>query len=196
MKPTHHASMFDPEKTFKSFGYGPNGRANDFASAAALAAANNPGKAHNPLFIHGGVGLGKTHLLHAIGQHVNQSHPNAQVAYLSAEQFTGEFVAAIQNRQLARFRQKYLQTDVLLIDEIEFLVGKERLQEELFHTFRLLHEQHKQIVLAGNVPLGEIQTLEQRLVARFEWGLVTGLQRSEIETHLPMRKRKTQLLGV
>ena len=138
MKSTHHAFMFDPEKTFKSFGYGPNGRNNSFAYAAA----DNPGKAHDPLFIHGGGGLGKTHLLHAIGQHVTQSNPNAQVAYLSAEQFTSEFVAAIQNRQLARFRQKYLQTDVLLIDETEFLIGKERLQEELFHTFRLLHEHH------------------------------------------------------
>ena len=153
MKSTHHAFMFDPEKTFKSFGYGPNGRNNSFAYAAA----DNPGKAHDPLFIHGGGGLGKTHLLHAIGQHVTQSNPNAQVAYLSAEQFTSEFVAAIQNRQLARFRQKYLQTDVLLIDETEFLIGKERLQEELFHPSRLLHEHHRPMEGLNNAIQGLIK---------------------------------------
>ncbi len=188
--------MFDPEKTFKSFLYGPNGRDNGFASAAALAAANNPGRGYNPLFIYGGVGLGKTHLLHAIGQHVFQNNPSAHVAYLSAKELAGEFVDAIQNRQLARFREKYVQTDVMLIDDIQFLIGKERLQEELFHTFRLLHEQHKQVVLAGNVSPGEIEPLEQRLVARFELGLVTGLQRSEVQRRLPIPKRKTQLLGV
>lgn len=170
MKSTNRILMFNPKKTFKSFVYGPNGKNNTFAYAAALAVAENPGKAYSPLFIRGDVGLGKTHLLHAIGQYISSNKEGARIAYLSAEKFTSEYVDAIQHNQIVQFREKYLQTDVLLIDDIQFLVGKERLQEEFFHTFNLLHEAHKQIVLAGNCSPSEIQGIEQRLVSRFEWG--------------------------
>jgi chromosomal replication initiator protein len=186
MKSTNRVLMFNPESTFKSFVYGPNGQNNTFAYAAALAVAENPGNAYNPLFIRGGVGLGKTHLLNAIGQYISSNNKAAHVAYLSAETLTGEYEDAIQNNQLAQFRTNYLQTDVLLIDDIQFLIGKERVQEELFHTFVLRHEQHKQIVMAGRCSLSEFRGLERRLLSPFEWALVTDLHRSEVETPLPM----------
>ena len=165
--------MFNPKNTFESFVVGNN---NNFACAAAKAVAEAPGKSYNPLFIYGGVGLGKTHLLHAIGQHVSSKNKDARVAYLTAEKFAGEFIDSIQNNQPAKFREKCLQIDVLLIDDIQFLAGKERIQEEFFHTFNALHEAHKQIVMACDRSPGEIQGLEQRLVSRFEWGMVTDLQ--------------------
>ena len=165
--------MFNPKYTFESFVVGNN---NNFACAAARAVAEAPGKSYNPLFIYGGGGLGKTHLLHAIGRHISSNNKDARIAFLSAEKFAGEFIDSIQNNQPAQFREKYLQMDVLLIDDIQFLAGKERLQEEFFHTFNALHKAHKQIVLACNCPPGEIPGLEHRLVSRFEWGLVTELQ--------------------
>src|ERR1017187_10274082 len=140
----NHELNFNPKNTFDTFVVGNN---NNFSHAAALAVAQAPGKSYNPLFLYGGVGLGKTHLLHAIGQHVVTHKKGARVAYLSSERFTNEYIDGIQNNQLARFRKKYRQTDVLLIDDIQFLAGKERIQEEFFHTFNALHEARKQIVL-------------------------------------------------
>ena len=184
---------FNPKNTFETFVVGNN---NNFAYAAAQAVAQSPGKSYNPLFLYGGVGLGKTHLLHAIGQYVASHKRGARVAYVSSEKFTNEYIDGIQNNQLARFRKKYRQTDVLLIDDIQFLAGKERIQEEFFHTFNALHEAHKQIVLTCDRPASEIQNLEQRLVSRFEWGLVTDLQPPDVEMRLAILNKKAQLMGV
>jgi chromosomal replication initiator protein len=184
---------FNPKNTFDTFVVGNN---NNFAYAAALAVAQAPGKSYNPLFLYGGVGLGKTHLLHAIGHHVATHRKGARVAYLSSERFTNEYIDGIQNNQLARFRKRYRQTEVLLIDDIQFLAGKERIQEEFFHTFNALHEGHRQIVLTCDRPASEIQNLEQRLVSRFEWGLVTDLQPPDVEMRLAILKKKAQIMGV
>ena len=184
---------FNPRNTFDTFVVGNN---NNFAHAAALAVAQAPGKSYNPLFLYGGVGLGKTHLLHAIGQHVLTHKKGARVAYVSSEKFTNEYIDAIQNNQMARFRRRYRQTDVLLIDDIQFLSGKERIQEEFFHTFNALHESHKQIVLTCDRPAGEIQNLEHRLVSRFEWGLVTDLQPPDRETRMAILRKKEKSMGV
>jgi chromosomal replication initiator protein len=188
-----HEPIFNPKNTFDTFVVGSN---NNFAYAAALAVAQAPGKSYNPLFLYGGVGLGKTHLLHAIGQYVAAQKKGARVAYLSSEKFTNEYIDGIQNNVLAKFRKKYRQTDVLLIDDIQFLAGKERIQEEFFHTFNALHESHKQIVLTCDRPANEIQGLEQRLVSRFEWGLVTDLQPPDVEMRLAILKKKGELMGV
>lgn len=184
---------FNPKNTFDTFVVGNN---NTFAHAAAIAVAQSPGKSYNPLFLYGGVGLGKTHLLHAIGQHVVKHKKNARVTYVSTEKFTNEFIDAIQNNQLVRFRRRYRQSDVFLIDDIQFLAGKERIQEEFFHTFNTLHEARKQIVLTCDRPASEIQNLEQRLVSRFEWGLVTDLQPPDVETRLAILRKKEKLMGV
>src|SRR5881628_650801 len=184
---------FNPKNTFETFVVGNN---NNFACAAAQAVAQAPGKSYNPLFLYGGVGLGKTHLLHAIGQYVVSHKKGARVAYVSSEKFTNEYIDAIQNNQLVRFRKKYRQTDVLLIDDIQFLSGKERIQEEFFHTFNALHEAHKQLVLTCDRPANEIQGLEQRLVSRFEWGLVTDLQPPDVETRVAILRKKEKSLGV
>ena len=185
--------VFNPRNTFDTFVVGNN---NSFAHAAAMAVAQQPGKAYNPLFLYGGTGLGKTHLLHAIGQHVVCSKKEAKVSYVSSEKFTNEYIAAIQENQLVKFRKKYRQTDVLLIDDIQFLAGKERIQEEFFHTFNALHEAHKQIVLTCDRPASEIQNLEHRLVSRFEWGLVTDLQPPDVETRLAILRNKVKTMGV
>jgi chromosomal replication initiator protein len=191
---SHHAELnFNPKNTFETFVVGNN---NNFSYAAALAVAQSPGKSYNPLFLYGGVGLGKTHLLHAIGQHVVNGRKGARVAYVSSEKFTNEYIDAIQNNALVKFRKKYRQTDVLLIDDIQFLAGKERIQEEFFHTFNALHEGHKQIVLTCDRPASEIQNLEHRLVSRFEWGLVTDLQPPDIEMRLAILNKKAQIMGV
>ena len=192
-RPANSELHFNPKNTFESFVVGNN---NNFAYAAALAVAQAPGKSYNPLFLYGGVGLGKTHLLHAIGQHVSGNKKGARVAYLSSEKFTNEYIDGIQNNQLAKFRKKYRQTDVLLIDDIQFLAGKERIQEEFFHTFNALHEAHKQIVLTCDRPASEIQGLEHRLVSRFEWGLVTDLQPPDVEMRLAILQKKAQIMGV
>ena len=184
---------FNPKSTFDTFVVGNN---NNFAHGASLAVAQTPGKSYNPLYLYGGVGLGKTHLLHAIGQHVVSHKKGARVAYVSSEKFTNEFIDAIQNNNLVKFRRKYRQTDVLLIDDIQFLAGKERIQEEFFHTFNALHEAHKQIVLTCDRPASEIQGLEQRLVSRFEWGLSTDLQPPDVETRLAILRKKEKLMGV
>jgi chromosomal replication initiator protein len=185
--------LFNPRNTFDTFVVGTN---NNFAHGAAIAVAQTPGKSYNPLFLYGGVGLGKTHLLHAIGQHVAAHKKGARVAYVSSEKFTNEFIDAIQNNQLVRFRRRYRQTDVLLIDDIQFLSGKERIQEEFFHTFNALHEAHKQIVLTCDRPANEIQGLEQRLVSRFEWGLSTDLQPPDVETRVAILRKKMKVMNV
>lgn len=189
----NHEWCFNPKNTFDTFVVGNN---NNFAYGAARAVAEAPGKSYNPLFLYGGVGLGKTHLLHAIGQHVAAQQKRARVAYVSSEKFTNEFIDGIQNNKLAVFRKKYRQTDVLLIDDIQFLAGKERIQEEFFHTFNALHEAHKQIVLTCDRPASEIQNLEHRLVSRFEWGLVTDLQPPDVEMRLAILNKKAQSMGV
>ena len=167
-------NSFNPKNTFETFVVGNN---NNFAYAAALAVAQAPGKSYNPLFLYGGVGLGKTHLLHAIGQHVAANKKGARVAYLSSEKFTNEYIDAIQNNKLAAVPQKTpAEPTCCWIDDIQFLAGKERIQEEFFHTFNALHESHRQIVLTCDRPASEIQNLEHRLVSRFEWGLVTDMQ--------------------
>jgi chromosomal replication initiator protein len=184
---------FNPKNTFETFVVGEN---NNHAHAAAMAVAQSPGKSYNPLFLFGGVGLGKTHLLHAIGQHVSASRKNSRVTYLSSEKFTNEYIDAIQNNQLVRFRRKYRQADVLLIDDVQFLAGKERIQEEFFHTFNALHEARKQIVLTCDRPAAEIQNLEHRLVSRFEWGLVTEMQPPDVETRMAILRKKEKAMGV
>jgi chromosomal replication initiator protein len=184
---------FNPKNTFETFVVGEN---NNHAHAAAMAVAQSPGKSYNPLFLHGGVGLGKTHLLQAIGQHVAASRKTARVTYLSSEKFTNEYIDAIQNNQLVRFRRKYRQADVLLIDDVQFLAGKERIQEEFFHTFNALHEARKQIVLTCDRPAAEIQNLEHRLVSRFEWGLVTEMQPPDVETRMAILRKKEKAMGV
>jgi chromosomal replication initiator protein len=189
----HRELQFNPRNTFDTFVVGAN---NHFAHGAALAVAQSPGKSYNPLFLFGGVGLGKTHLLHAIGQYVALHKKTAKVSYVSCEKFTNEFIEAIQNNGLARFRKKYRQSDVLLIDDIQFLCGKERIQEEFFHTFNALHESHKQIVLTCDRPPSEIQGLEQRLVSRFEWGLSTDLQPPDVETRTAIIRKKAEASGI
>ena len=185
--------LLNPKNTFDTFVVG---ETNNHAHAAALAVAQAPGKSYNPLFLYGGVGLGKTHLLHAIGQHVAAHKKTARVSYVSSEKFTNEYIDAIQNNKLAAFRKRYRQTDVLLIDDIQFLAGKERIQEEFFHTFNTLHEAHKQIVLTCDRPASEIQNLEHRLVSRFEWGLVTDMQPPDVETRLAILRKKAAAMGV
>ena len=195
-KPAAHKGTdhgFNPKNTFDTFVVGSN---NTFAHAAALAVSQTPGKSYNPLFLYGGVGLGKTHLLHAIGQHVVAHKRGARVTYVSSEKFTNEFIDAIQNSQLVRFRRRYRQTDVFLIDDIQFLAGKERIQEEFFHTFNSLHEAHKQIVLTCDRPASEIQGLEQRLISRFEWGLVTDMQPPDVETRVAILRKKEKFMNV
>jgi chromosomal replication initiator protein len=184
---------FNPQNTFDTFVVGSN---NEFAFAAAKAVANAPGKAYNPLFLYGGVGLGKTHLLQAIGQHIVGSKKSSRVAYVSSEKFTNEYIEAIQNNKLVAFRKKYRQSEVLLIDDIQFLSGKERIQEEFFHTFNALHESHKQIVLTCDRPASEIQGLEQRLVSRFEWGQTVDVQAPDVETRIAILNKKAQIMGV
>lgn len=167
--------------TFESFVVGSN---NQFAYAAALAVAQSPAKTYNPLFVYGDSGLGKTHLLQAIGYQVLSNKKNAKVVYLSSEQFTNEFIDAIQHGTLFKFRKRYRQADVLMIDDIHFLAGKERSQEEFFHTFNTLHDGHKQIVLSSDRPASEIEKLEQRLVSRFEWGMTAEIQPPDMETRV------------
>src|ERR1041385_1920497 len=186
-------AKMNPKNTFGAFVVGPS---NHFAHAASMAVAQSPGKAYNPLFIYGGVGLGKTHLMQAIGQYANSKKKTSKVVYISSERFINEFIAAIQNSSLVKFRKKYRQADILLIDDIHFLGGKERLQEEFFHTFNSLFDAHKQIVMSSDRPANEIPGLEQRLVSRFEWGLVTELQPPDMETRVAILRKKEELMQI
>jgi chromosomal replication initiator protein len=187
------AGGMNPRNTFDTFVVGAT---NEFAHAACFAVAQNPGKVYNPLFFYGGVGLGKTHLMHAIGQHIMASRKGAKVCYVSSERFTNEFIDAIQTGTIVKFRKRYRQVDVLLIDDIHFFAGKERSQEEFFHTFNTLFDGHKQIVLSSDRPPAEIGNLEPRLVSRFEWGLAAELQPPDVETRTAILRKKAAALGV
>jgi chromosomal replication initiator protein len=183
----------NPRNTFESFVVGPN---NEIAHAASLAVAQSPAKTYNPLFVYGGVGLGKTHLMQAIGQYVFAKKKNTKVIYLSSELFINEFIDAIQHSNLVKFRKRYRQADLLLIDDIQFLSGKERSQEEFFHTFNTLFDGHKQIVLSSDRPASEIANLEHRLVSRFEWGLTAELQPPDIETRMAILRKKARGMAI
>ena len=188
-----YISNFNPRYTFDTFVVG---SCNRLSHAASLAVAESPARAYNPLFIYGGVGLGKTHLLHAIGQYTIINHNFSRVYYFSSERFTNEFINAIRDNKTLEFRNKYRNMDILLIDDVQFLAGKEQTQEEFFHTFNALHDNNKQLIISSDRPPKEIPTLEDRLRSRFEWGLITDLQPPDLETRTAILKKKALSDGI
>ncbi|NNE66426.1 MAG: chromosomal replication initiator protein DnaA [Pyrinomonadaceae bacterium] len=182
-----------PKYTFNSFVVG---SCNEFAHAAAEAVADAPGQAYNPMYIYGGVGLGKTHLMHAAGHSIREKNRHLRVAYITAEKFMNELINAIRYDKTQTFRDKYRSIDVLLMDDVQFMAGKERTQEEFFHTFNALHNDQKQIIISSDTPPREIPTLEERLHSRFEWGLIVDIEPPDLETKVAILKRKADMSGI
>ena len=190
--PGRHECYLSPHNKFETFIVG-NG--NQFAHAVSQAVAQTPGECYNPLFLYGGVGLGKTHLMHAIGHQVRALRPSARIFFVSAEKFMNEMIYSIQHATTLEFKSRYRTADVLLLDDVQFLAGKESTQEEFFHTFNTLHDAHKQIVLTSDGPPNEMTAIEERLVSRFTWGVVADLKAPDLETRVAIVKKKAELQG-
>jgi len=193
-EPTRQFTGLNPRYRFENFVVGPS---NQLANAASIAAATNPGRKYNPLFIYGGVGLGKTHLINAVGHRVLHNRPTAKILYVSAERFTNEFIRSLQNQQINEFRDRYRnQYDIILIDDIQFLATREQTQEEFFHTFNALYHSDKQIVMSCDVYPQQIREMEERLVSRFQWGMVADIQAPELDTRVAIVKKKAEQEGI